>query len=259
MPDHEELTGGGINAVRRVAGVVQRPTGPWTPRVHALLRHVRERGFHGAPEVVGVTADGLEELTFLAGEIGHYPLSDAVRSEEALMSAAQLLRAYHDATVDFAARHADGWQLPARAPVEVVCHGDFAPYNCVLDGAGVVGLIDFDTAHPGPRAWDVAYAVYRWAPLTDPANEDGFGTPAEQAARARAFCDAYGLAEPARRALPDTVADRLTTLVELICTRAAAGDAAFQAHLADGHVDLYVRDLAHVRAHADAWRATLTA
>jgi len=29
-----------------------------------------------------------------------------------------------------------------------------------------VALIDFDTAHPGPRIWDVAYAAYRFVPLT---------------------------------------------------------------------------------------------
>jgi aminoglycoside phosphotransferase (APT) family kinase protein len=29
-----------------------------------------------------------------------------------------------------------------------------------------VALIDFDVAHPGPRAWDLAYAAYRFVPLT---------------------------------------------------------------------------------------------
>ncbi|WP_405867085.1 phosphotransferase [Streptomyces sp. NBC_01515] len=44
-------------------------------------------------------------------------------------------------------------------PVEVICHGDFAPYNCVFTGEGAVGLIDFDAARPGPRAWDLALHV----------------------------------------------------------------------------------------------------
>lgn len=251
----EELAGGGVNRVHRAGDLVLRPTGPWTPRVHGLLRHVRARGFTAAPEVRGIGADGREALSFLPGEIGHHPLSGAAASHEALVSAARLLRAYHDATADYAAAHAEGWQLPVRPPVEVVCHSDFAPYNCVLDGTTAVGMIDFDTAHPGPRVWDVAYSVYRWAPLTDPTNADGFGTIEQQAARARDFCDAYGLGDADRTILADTIVDRLEALVELIRTRAAAGDAAFRAHLEDGHDRLYLRDVAHVREH----RETITA
>lgn len=40
----EELAGGGVNRVHRAGDLVLRPTGPWTPRVHGLLRHVRARG-----------------------------------------------------------------------------------------------------------------------------------------------------------------------------------------------------------------------
>lgn len=58
--------------------------------------------------------------------------------------------------------------LSAVNPIEVMCHGDFAPYNVVLNGSDAVGIIDFDTLHPGSRLSDVAYAVYRWAPLKIP-------------------------------------------------------------------------------------------
>jgi hypothetical protein len=60
------------------------------------------------------------------------------------------------------------WYFPPREPVEVVCHGDLAPYNCVFDGDRLVGVIDFDTAHPGPRLWDVAGGAYRLVPLVAP-------------------------------------------------------------------------------------------
>ncbi len=39
---------------------------------------------------------------------------------------------HHDATVGFARRPDDRWFLPAAEPGEVICHGDFATYNCVL-------------------------------------------------------------------------------------------------------------------------------
>ncbi len=34
---------------------------------------------------------------------------------------------------------------------------DFAPYNITFVDGCVHGIIDFDTLHPGPRIWDVAY------------------------------------------------------------------------------------------------------
>jgi hypothetical protein len=135
-----EILSGGINEVVRVGDVVRRPAGAWSRNVHALLRHLEEAGFDGAPRVVAEAADGFEYLSFLAGDVSNYPATPAAASPEALISAAGLLRAYHDATAPFAARAPlDGWQVPAREPVEVICHGDFAPHNCVLTGHRVTG------------------------------------------------------------------------------------------------------------------------
>jgi len=51
---------------------------------------------------------------------------------------------------------------PSHVPAEVICHGDVAPYNCVFRDGRPVAFIDFDTAHPGVRIWDLAYAAYRF-------------------------------------------------------------------------------------------------
>lgn len=245
MPDRESLVGG-VNEVVRVGAKVWRPTGPWSPRVHGLLRHLRQQGFTAAPRFHGVTADGLEVLDFIPGAVSDYPATPAAASLAALASAAELLRALHDSTVELAGDTPDGWMLPARAPVEVICHGDYAPHNCVLDGTEVVGVIDFDTAHPGPRLWDVAYAVYRWAPTTAPTNTDGFGTAEEQAHRARFFCDRYGLDPVGRAGLVDAVVARLHDLVGFMRSQAAAGNAAFARHLTDGHHIQYLADAAYL-------------
>ncbi|MGK5684193.1 phosphotransferase [Actinoplanes sp. URMC 104] len=244
MDDRETLTGGGINEVVRIGATVRRPTGPWSPRVHDLLRHLEAVGFRSAPRLHEVTPDGFEILDFLPGEVSNYPASPAAASAEALESAAVLLRDYHEATVDYAAvAPRDGWQVPAREPVEVVCHGDFAPHNCVLDGNRTAGMIDFDFAHPGPRLWDVAYAAYRWVPLTT----EGEADPGKQAARLRVFCDRYGLDDAGRAKLIDTVAERLDALVAFMHAAAAGGNAAFAGHIAAGHDRLYLGDAAYVR------------
>ncbi|MBB4691446.1 aminoglycoside phosphotransferase family protein [Paractinoplanes abujensis] len=241
----EILSGGGINEVVKIGDSVRRPAGPWSANVHALLRHLRAAGFTNAPEVRS-TADGYEFLSYLPGDVSNYPLTPAAESVTALTSAAKLLRAYHDATVPFArTAPRDGWQVPARDPVEVICHGDYAPHNCALDGTTVTGVFDFDFAHPGPRLWDIAYAAYRWVPLTTVESD----LPATvQAERLRTFCDTYGLDAESRSRLIDTVAARLHALVDVMQTRAAAGDKAFASHLADGHHTIYLTDADYVLA-----------
>ncbi|MFC7740887.1 phosphotransferase [Nocardiopsis composta] len=142
---------------------VVREAGAWTPTVHRLLRHLRSRGLTQVPEPFGIDQDR-ETVGYIGGAVGAYPLSRAVRSEKALAGSAALLRRLHDAGRDFEHRPEDVWMLPPRSPAETVCHADFAPYNCVFHGAVAVGVIDFDTAHPAPRTWDIAYALYRFAP-----------------------------------------------------------------------------------------------
>ncbi|MBQ1025362.1 aminoglycoside phosphotransferase family protein [Micromonospora sp. C95] len=249
MVEREILTGGGVNEVVRIGDTVRRPTGPWSARVHDLLRHLAARGFAAAPRVRDTSEPGFEILDFLPGEVSNYPPTPAAASVEALESAAALLRAYHDATAEYARRAPrDGWQVAATEPVEVICHGDYAPHNCVLDGNRVVGIIDFDHAQPGPRIWDVAYAAYRWVPMTAPENTDGFGTAEEQAARLRTFCDRYGLNDSGRAGLVDAAVARLHALVDFMHAQAAAGNAAFAGHLADGHHIQYLNDARYVRA-----------
>lgn len=229
----------------RIANTVHRPAGPWTATVHTLLKHVHAVGFTAVPQPLGLDAAGNERVTFLQGDVCNYPLSEAAASQEALISAAQLLRAYHDASESFLAQTPENhtWQLPAQSPVEVICHGDFAPYNVVLNGRQAVGIIDFDTAHPGPRIWDIAYALYRWAPFHNQQNPDRLGDLETQIGRACLFCDAYGFPSKQRHNLVEMMILRLKTLVNHMQTEAQQGNEAFIANLADGHHLLYRADI----------------
>jgi Ser/Thr protein kinase RdoA (MazF antagonist) len=239
----EVLAGGGINRVVRVGATVRRPAQAWSPRVHRLFEHLQTRGFTGAPRSFGTDPEGRDVFGFLPGEVGHDPWTPAVASDTALTSAARLLRAYHDATADVAASWRDGWQKPAMEPVEVICHNDVAPYNCVYEGGHAVGLIDFDTAAPGPRSWDLGYAIYRFVPLGSAA-----GPRAQE--RLALFFDAYGADQPLRRAARAAVVPRLQDLTDHMRTAAAAGDEAFAAHIARGDLDHYLNDIALITA---AW------
>ncbi|MFS8101505.1 phosphotransferase [Lentzea alba] len=94
-----------------------------------------------------------------------------------------MLRKLHDATIPLLDQ-LDGWHHPAREPVEVVLHGDFAPYNTTCRDGVPVGIFDFDSAHPGPRWWDVSWALIQFV----------LALPDERERRTELFCDAYGYA-----------------------------------------------------------------
>ena len=68
----ERLEGGNTHAaIVRVGDTVRRPTGPWTPSVHALLRHLERSGFGGAPRVHGIDDQGREILDYVEGVVVH--------------------------------------------------------------------------------------------------------------------------------------------------------------------------------------------
>lgn len=240
---------GGVNTVIRRGDVVHRPAGSHTRTVHRLLAHLRTHGFRGAPAPLGFDGEGREMVSFVAGEV-YDSLTPALRTPELVASAGTLLRQFHDASLDFEHLPDDVWMLPARTPGEVICHGDIAPYNSAIQNGRVVGFIDFDTAHPGPRLWDVAYAVYRYAPLHAPDNPESAGSPADQAAMVAVFCDAYGVAPTAE--LIDTVVVRLRALIDYMRQQAAAGDAAFEGQIADGHLAAYEADIRYLLDQREA-------
>jgi Ser/Thr protein kinase RdoA (MazF antagonist) len=245
----DEAMVGGVNTVVRIGGRVHRPAGEWTPAVHAVLEHVAAKGFTGAPRAHGLDSEGREVLDFVPGEV---PGSELVVSDEALADMAVLLRGLHDATADFVPPTGAAWYFEPREPFEVICHGDVAPYNTVFRDGRPVALIDFDTAHPAPRVWDVAYAAYRFVQLVEEGAAVG-----EQARRLALFADAYGLGEPDRAVLVDTVIAGLEHLVGFMRGQAAAGHPAFSRHVAEGHDGYYLRNIAFVERHRAVLEAAL--
>ena len=188
MDEGELLAGGHMGPVERVGHSVRRVSGAWSPAVHRLLRHCRAAGMTSVPEVVELTDDGHEVLSFIPGDVPAYPMPRWVWTDEALTSSVQLLRPFHESTAG--CDRSGPWRSPIHEPVEVICHNDFAPYNLVYRQGRAVGIIDFDYASPGSRLWDLAYLAYRIVPLsTDTA--DGFG-PQTRNRRLTAVLDTYG-------------------------------------------------------------------
>jgi len=86
------------------------------------------------------------------------------------------------------------------APGEIICHGDFGPWNGVWHGGRPIGLIDFDHARPAPPVFDIAYALEYAAPFRDDRECLRWlrhSQPPDRRRRIEIFCDAYGISVPA--------------------------------------------------------------
>jgi hypothetical protein len=200
----EPLQGGRMSpGVARRGETVRRPTGPWSPAVHAYLRHLEKVGFAGAPRLLEVDGD-TEVLTYISGEVPSdpqwepgkgNPLPAEIRSDDCLAATAVLLRELHEAGAGFSSRESD-YQFhphPLR-PGEVMTHGDLGPWNTVYRDGSPVAFIDWDACQPVDRVVDVATAAWAYLPLdTDQAlTETGFDPLPDLGHRLRLFVDAYG-------------------------------------------------------------------
>jgi Ser/Thr protein kinase RdoA (MazF antagonist) len=243
-PREEPLPGGNLGGAVRVGGTVRRRSGPWTPTVQRLLVHLHDRGVTGVPEPLGTDDQGRDRVGYLPGVVPQYPMPDWVWTDAVLVDAGRFLAGLHDATVDFDARGAV-WRLPAREPAEVVCHSDVAPYNMVFVDGRLTGVVDWDTAAPGPRVWDLAYLAYRLVPLTGAEDvivpDDG---AANRARRLRLLCDAYGTDLGPAEVLP-VVVERLEALADFTVARAGPADTELRRHAA-----VYRADARWVTTHA---------
>jgi Ser/Thr protein kinase RdoA (MazF antagonist) len=238
----EPLAGGNHSTVSRVGDTVRRTAGPWTPTIHALLRHLRTAGVTEVPEPFGIDDQGREILSFRPGEVGNHPLPSWLWTEEILVQAGTLLRRVHDASRGFDPAGAV-WQLPGHEPAEVICLNDVAPYNMVLESGRIVGLVDLDTASPGPRIWDLAYLAYRLVPFVGDAAVD-LSWP-QRSTRLRRLIEAYGGGFTDAEVYA-VMAQRLIELAVFTDGRAEqTGRPDFVEHAA-----LYRRDAAALRARA---------
>jgi hypothetical protein len=226
------LFGGTANRgqVYRVGETVRRPLRPSAPGVHALLRHLEDVGFEGAPRVLGVDAEGREVLSFVPGDAVIAPAPAWGLTDAALRSVGELLRRFHDAAAGF---DPSPYAWPHRPPpphdTGGMLHNDPNLDNFVFRDGRAVALIDFDLAAPGAPLWDVAATARLWAPLRSPA--DIADDRRDRAlARARILVDAYGLDEAGRAGLLDAVRASHDWMVGVVADGAAHGVPGFAAY-----------------------------
>jgi hypothetical protein len=204
------LTGGGRTAVTREGNVVFREAGPWTPSVHALLRHLENVGFAAAPKVIGggFDARGREAVAYIDGSFVH---PHAWR-DEGLVDIGRLLRALHDATAEFQPPEIAVWRTWCGRDLNasgrrVFGHCDLGPWNIVARQGRPIAFIDWEVAGPVDPLVEFAQACWLNVQLHDDdvAERQGLPSAATRARQMRLMANSYGLDASERALLVDTM------------------------------------------------------
>jgi hypothetical protein len=236
--------------VVRIGDTVRRPVHPWSPSVHELLLHLERAGFPFSPRFHGLDDRGREVLDFIEGDSGPDAWAKVV-DEAGLVAMARLLRDYHEAVRGFRPAAEAGWASPpAGGDAELICHGDFGPWNLVWRGTRPVGILDWDYAWPQRAVHDVAYALEYVAPFRD--DETclrwlRYPAPPRRGRRLELFAAAYGLRSV------DGLVDEVIAQQEAVLGRArrlaADGREPQLSWLRSGELDETARRVAWSREH----------
>jgi hypothetical protein len=252
----QTLPGGNTVGAVRIGNVVHKQAAPWTPSVHALLRHLEEAGVEGVPRALGFDDQGRQMLSFLPGEMigGRDPWPAWVHADSTLRQVGQWLRRVHDVTAEFVPPAEERWFTGSTMrPGWIVGHQDAAPFNAVMDGDRLVGFFDWDTASPSPREVDLAFSALLWVPLTSPGAGEQLGSDEleDRSRRLHLLLDAYGY-DGDRPAFGPVVVQRARRQAGVIRAMAEAGDPASIALLPIA--DRLEQSAAHVETlPADFW------
>lgn len=106
-------------------------------------------------------------------------------------------------------------EMPAAPePGPFVFHNDLAPWNTIMLGQIFAGFIDWDLVTPATPAWDLAYAAWRFIPLSP--DTASFGSVGERGRRLRLFLNEYGLADMERSGIIDLIRQRQRCAYETV-------------------------------------------
>ncbi len=195
-----DLTTNAAHPIVRIGDRVHRPAGFWSEANQQLLTHLAKLGFNAAPRPYGFDEVGREVVGFVEGDsgaVGWY----RIHSEQGLRKYAALLRDYHRAVKNFKPTGGVEFSNGSTRVMggQVVCHGDFGPWNLVWDEEGPIGILDWDLAHPADPLFDVLYAVEYSAPYRDDQaalDFHHFDEAPDRRRRIEVFFDEYGIAVP---------------------------------------------------------------
>jgi Phosphotransferase enzyme family len=251
--EEEVPLGGAITDAVRVGQTVRRPAGPQDAGVAGLLDHLVAVGFAGAPRYLGRDESGRSVLSWIDGWCPG-PAEAYLVDLEAVREVGELLRAYHDAVVDYRPVSPGFLEGPRElSPGQVVCHGDIAPRNTVFVAGKPVAFIDWDGAWISDPLWDVGYAIWQFAPLDSDewVRAAGWSDMPDRLGRAVALVDGYRLDRAGREALPARIPPMIQQCTDGVVALVEAGNPPF-VRLAEQGVIGGMREAAQLAADQES-------
>lgn len=241
----DEMDRGRFSRPIRMGEEVHRRPMHDNTEVHRLLEHLEAVGFELAPRFLGVTDEGIERLSYIEGQTGYPPLPAVLRSNEALQNVARAIKRFHDASQSFIPTSGDAWngyEFARPARFDCIGHHDLAPWNMIFNGTEVVGIIDWDSAGPSSRVWDLAYAAHQFVPFhaTEGLAAWGWEQVPDRRGRLRLFLDAYDEGLSAEE-LVDTAVLRIYGIGAYLDRQVRSGNPAFSVQATEGHASAFMR------------------
>ena len=176
--------------------VVRFPDKPWTPAIHAFLRHLEDAGFAGAPRVVehGSGGRGSQALSYPEGELQY----TRAWTDKRITALGALLREFHEVAQRFTPPEQAVWKpwfIRHVRPATGFGQGEVAPWNILARDGEPVAFVDWQYAGPMDPFVDLAQAAWLNAHLHDVVVVDLHDRPSIElrANQLRLFVDAYGL------------------------------------------------------------------
>jgi Phosphotransferase enzyme family len=252
----EPLAGGNVSRdVVRVGDTVRRPAGRWTPAVQALLKHLHEVGFTSAPLPLGVDGEGREVLSFIPGTVPWPHHFDLLEADDRVVRVGRMIREFHDAAASFTPPVDAKWQvlIPSEGD-EIIAHHDLAPWNLVI-GDRKWAFIDWDSAAPGGRLWDLAYALHGFVPLS----ADPRWQQLDIARRLRTLVDAYGLDQAQRRELVPMLGRRTRSMHDFLAAAGSNRQEPWARLWREGHGHVWRSDSEFIEQRSMVWESALLA
>ncbi len=216
-----------------------------------LLSYLSEVGFEAAPRPLGRDSQGRQVLEYVPGKnaLDELPRMDVT----ALARVGALIRRLHDATADYQAPARAAWEVVLKPDHgdEWVCHNDLAPWNLIVGDDERWVLIDWDSAGPSSRIWEIAYAAHGFVGLAE-GND-----PVQDAERLSALVDGYQLGDEHREDLCRSLAAPTRAMYELLTSASETGDQPWARLHADGHAEHWGPAADYIERNMSRWRRAL--
>ena len=243
----DELTGGNASGrVVRVGNTVRKPWLENSSGVQNYLAALRSAGVD-VPQPLGRDQEG----RFVVGYVeGPCAMDQLPLGHDDLLRVGRMIRQIHDASENVEIPGSAGWTmlLPAENP-DLMCHNDLAPWNLIMGEQWV--FIDWDSAGPSTRLWDLAYAAQSFGMLVD-------GQAVNEAAlRLRAVVDGYEADDALRKALPSAMAKRTAAMYNLLKSSHETGFQPWASMYVTGHGQHWRGAADYVLRNQSAWEHTL--